>query len=96
MSSHAKEITRYKDSIPKLLFLTTGKLTQDFESAESFVTQANLTLRADDKTFIFDFASDDNITIATKFQILDEHGNPLISTNGLQDTMGPPLSDTIN
>ena len=34
MSSHAKEITRYKDSIPKLLFLTTGKLTQDFEGAD--------------------------------------------------------------
>ena len=58
MSSHAKEITRYKDSIPKLLFLTTGKLTQDFEGAESFVTQANLTLTADDKTLVFDFASE--------------------------------------
>ena len=96
MSFHAKEITRYKDSIPKLLFLTTGKLTQDFEGAESFVTQANLTLTADDKTFVFDFASDDNITIATKFQILDADGDSLISTNGLQDTMGPPINETIN
>ena len=37
MSYHAKEITKYKDSIPKLLFLTTGKLTQDFENTENFI-----------------------------------------------------------
>ena len=96
MSSHAKEITRYKDSIPKLLFLTTGKLTQDFEGAESFVTQANLTLTADDKTFVFDFASEDNKTIATKFQILDENGEPLIGVDGYEDMMGPPINETIN
>ena len=84
MSSHAKEITRYKDSIPKLLFLTAGKLTQDFESSDTFVTEANLTFRADDRTFVFDFSSTDNVTIATKFQILDADGDQLISTMVLQ------------
>ena len=68
----------------------------DFEGAESFVTQANLTFTADDKTFVFDFASEDNKTIATKFQILDADGDSLISANGLQDTMGPPINETIN
>ena len=33
---------------------------------------------------------------ATKFQILDADGDSLISTNGLQDTMGPPINETIN
>ena len=96
MSSHAKEITRYKDSIPKLLFLTAGKITQDFESSDTFVTEANLTFRADDRTFVFDFSSTDNVTIATKFQILDADGDQLISTNGLADPMGPPINETIN
>ena len=45
---------------------------------------------------VFGFASEDNKTIATKFQILDADGDSLISTNGLQDTMGPPINETIN
>ena len=86
----------YKDSIPKLLFLTAGKLTQDFESSDTFVTEANLTFRADDRTFVFDFSSTDNVTIATKFQILDENGEPLIGVDGYEDMMGPPINETIN
>jgi len=96
MSYHAKEITNYKDSIPKLLFLTAGKLTQDFENTQNFVSSANLNFKVDDRTFVFDFKSDDNKTIATKFQILDEDGDSLIDVNSLQDPMGPPINETIN
>ena len=96
MSYHAKEITKYKDSIPKLLFLTTGKLTQDFENAETFISKARLNFQVDYRTFVFDFASDDNKTIATKFQILDENGEPLIGVDGYEDMMGPPINETIN
>jgi len=96
MSYHAKEITRYKDSIPKLLFLTAGKLTQDFENTQNFVSSANLNFKVDDRTFVFDFKSEDNKTIATKFQILDEDGDSLIDVNGHQDLMGPPINETIN
>ena len=96
MSYHAKEITKYKDSIPKLLFLTAGKLTQDFENTQNFVSSANLNFKVDDRTFVFDFKSEDNKTIATKFQILDEDGDPLIDVNGHQDFMGPPINETIN
>ena len=96
MSYHAKEITKYKDSIPKLLFLTTGKLTQDFENTENFVSKAHLDFKVDDRTFVFDFRSEDNKTIATKFQILDEDGDPLVGIDGYQDPMGPPINETIN
>jgi|TARA_B100000586_G_scaffold159882_1_gene116403 hypothetical protein len=96
MSFHAKVITKYKDSIPKLLFLTAGKLTRDFENVDTFVSKAHLDFQVDDKTFIFDFKSDDDKTISTKFQILDEDGNPLIGMDGIQDPMGPPINETIN
>jgi hypothetical protein len=96
MSYHAKEITRYKDSIPKLLFLTAGKLTQDFQNVDTFISEARLNFKVEDKTFVFDFSSDDNITIATKFQILNEDGESLVDVGGFQDPIGPPINETIN
>ena len=95
MSSHAKEITSLKDSIPKLLFLTTGKLTKQFEDTNAFVTRAHLEFDVDEQTFTFDFATEDNVHIKTNFEILKD-GEVQIGVNGIHDPLGPPINDTIN
>ena len=95
MSSHAKEITKYKDNIPKLLFLTTGKITQQFQETDAFVKRARLEIEVEDKVFSFDFATDDDKNIVTNFDIsLD--GENMFSVEGKHDTMGPPINNTIN
>jgi|TARA_B100001964_G_scaffold89747_1_gene100847 hypothetical protein len=96
MSSHAKEITGLKDNIPKLLFLTTGKMTKQFQETEAFVNRAKLEIEADNKMFRFEFSTEDDKTIKTNFQILDAEGESKIDVEGIHDGMGPPINDTIN
>tara|TARA_S200000501_G_scaffold279381_1_gene263356 strand:+ start:1058 stop:1348 length:291 start_codon:yes stop_codon:yes gene_type:complete len=96
MSSHAKEITKFKDNIPKLLFLTTGKITKQFQETDVFVTRAKLEFEVEDKVFTFDFSTDDDKNIVTNFDISALDGENMISVEGKHDTMGPPLNNTIN
>ena len=96
MSSHAKEITEYKDNIPKLLFLASGKIAKDFNNSESIVSRARLEFDAEGKTFIFDFTSTNKNYIATNFKVLDEDGDQILGVEPFQDKMGPPINDTIN
>ena len=96
MSSHAKEITGYKDNIPKLLFLAAGKIAKDFNKSNSIVSKARLEFEVEGKTFIFDFASTNEDYITTNFKVLDETGDPIIGVDNSQDIMGPPINNTIN
>ena len=96
MSSHAKEIIGYKDNIPKLLFLASGKIANDFNKSESVVSRARLEFDSEGKTFIFDFTSTDENYIATNFKVLNEDGDQILGVEPFQNIMGPPINDTIN
>ena len=45
-------------------FLTTGKITQQFQQTDAFVTRAKLEFEVEDKVFTFDFATDDDKNIS--------------------------------
>jgi hypothetical protein len=96
MSSHAKEITGYKDNIPKLLFLASGKIAKDFNESKAVVSRARLEFDTEGKTFIFDFTSTNENYIATNLKVLNEDGDSILGIDSFQDIMGPPINDTIN
>jgi len=96
MSSHAKEITGYKDNIPKLLFLASGKVAKDFNESKAVVSRARLEFETEGQTFIFDFSSTNENYITTNLTVLNEDGDSVLGINSFQDIMGPPINDTIN
>jgi len=95
MSSHAKELIQYKDSIPKLLFLLTAKLTAQYNTHESFVNDAKLEFTVNEKTFVFTFHTEDEITLNTSMKLIQD-GEEIVIENVDSDSWGEPLNDTIN
>jgi hypothetical protein len=95
MSSHAKELINYKDSIPKLLFLLTAKLTAQYNTRKSFVSDAKLEFTVDERTFVFTFHTEDEITLNTSMKLIQD-GEEIVIANVEPDSWGEPLNDTIN
>ena len=95
MSSHAKELIQYKDSIPKILFMLTAKLTAQFENNESFINDAKLEFTVGEKTFVFNFHTDDEVQLNTSMKVIQD-GKELAVTDIESDPWGKPLSDYIN